>query len=228
MVKANQILQAELAQQLKQGQQLRSLLKETHHRVKNNLQIVSSLLGLQASYTDDAQVIETFNKAQQRIRSMSLIHQNLYLSDNLAQIDAAEYIHTLAAHLIKSYTTQTEINLEVTVEHILLEAEIAVPCGLILNELISNAFKYAFPAGQGGKIQVKLWLGPDHHLNLIVADNGVGFPEGLDFYQANSLGLKLVNSFVQQLEGTMTLNRREGTEFKITFPLPHQAEKPAG
>jgi PAS domain S-box-containing protein len=196
------------------------LLKEIHHRVKNNLQIVSSLLKLQSSYSKDPQALEMFKESQSRIRSMALIHEKLYQSQDLSKVSFAEYIGNLAANLFRSYEiNSTAINLKINVENIFLEIDVAVPCGLIINELISNSLKYAFPDESKGKIQIDLYCDNEREITLIISDNGIGLPKDFDFQNPETLGLQLVNNLVEQLEGTIEINGNNGTEFKITFTV---------
>ncbi|GAB4545113.1 MAG: hypothetical protein Kow0063_39040 [Anaerolineae bacterium] len=206
------------------------LLKEIHHRVKNNLQIVSSLLNLQSNHIDDPQVLRVLCDSRHRIRSMALIHEKLYKSYDLARVDFADYIRDLAAYLFRSYGDLARtIALKVETENVFLGIDSAVPCGLILNELLSNSLKHAFPVGQlppgqrtsdgdQKEIRVELRTGIDHRLSLIVSDNGVGLPPDLDFRDTPSLGLQLVNTLVRQLDGTFELDRQgRGTTFRIDF-----------
>jgi PAS domain S-box-containing protein len=206
------------------------LLKEIHHRVKNNLQVISSLLSLQSYGIQDASALEMFRESQNRVRSMALIHERLYRSDDLARIDFAEYVRNLATFLVGSYRASARpITLTVAAQGVYLEIDSAVPCGLIINELVSNALKHAFPPNgdrshdegrpsrQDSEIRVELHYDGDQQLTLVVADNGVGFPEALDFRNTASLGLQLVNTLVNQLNGRLELDRTGGTRFKITF-----------
>jgi PAS domain S-box-containing protein len=226
LAKTNLALQAEITERKRVEEQLRSslkekdvLLKEIHHRVKNNLQVISSLLNLQASSLQDQRALEIFRDSESRVRSMALIHEKLYRSKNLAQIDLSDYIRELAVFLFRSQNAQGRgITLAVQADHLFLDVETAVPTGLILNELISNALKYAFPGDRTGRIDIKLWADDDNRLNLVVADNGCGFPPGLDFRATQSLGLQLVNILVDQLEGAIELHSHAGTEFRITLP----------
>ena len=212
------------------------LLKEIHHRVKNNLQVISSLLSLQSKGIEDQSSLELFRESRDRIRSMALIHEKLYRSRDLARVDFSEYIRSLAAYLVRSYRASSgPVALKVNADDVLLGIDTAVPCGLIINELISNSLKHAFPpngdkpAGvdpmvngpdiKEGEIRVELCSDQDHQLTLIVGDNGVGFPEGLDFRETESLGMQLVNTLVGQLDGTVELYCNGGTQFKITFPM---------
>jgi two-component sensor histidine kinase len=188
------------------------LLKEIHHRVKNNLQVISSLLNLQSDYVSDQQALKVLQDSQHRIRSMALIHEKLYQPQDLGRIDFAEYIRDLAAYLFRSYNAGARA------------ITWSIEGGLILNELISNSLKHAFspdmdkPSGWVGQIRVELLTNDDHMMTLIVTDNGAGLPAGLDFRNTTSLGLQLVNTLVDQLDGTIELvGSSEGTTFKITF-----------
>ncbi len=195
-----------------------TLLKEVHHRVKNNLQVISSILNLQSENIQDPLSREIFREAQNRVRSMSLIHEKIYQSKNLARIDFGKYIQSLAAYLFRSYSSNAVgISLETSVEALYLDVDTAVPCGLILNELISNALKHAFPDGRTGKISIKLQSDGTRFNILTVSDNGIGLPRDMDFTNSPSLGMQLVHSLVGQLDGTIETNLQEGTEFRITF-----------
>ncbi|WP_250124130.1 PAS domain S-box protein [Chroococcidiopsis sp. CCMEE 29] len=196
------------------------LLKEIHHRVKNNLQIISSLLKLQSGYIKDKHTLEMFKDSQSRIRSMALIHEKLYQSQDLSKVDFAEYITNLAANLFRSYELDpTAINSSLNVESIFLEIDVAVPCGLIINELVSNSLKYAFPDRRKGEIRIHLHSDNQHEIKLIVGDNGIGLPKDFDFQKTGTLGLQLVNNLVEQLEGTIEVNGHSGTEFRIKFAI---------
>ena len=192
------------------------LLKEIHHRVKNNLQIVSSLLYLQSRKTSDDQVLSVLRESQTRVRSMALIHEKLYQCDDLANINLADYIRSLTSYLLNSYGVASHmVKLSVNVETAPLGLDRAIPCGLIINELVSNALKYAFPQGRRGEILVDLLCDGGGKLILTVKDNGVGLPEDMDIDDTPSLGLQLVNTLVRQLDGTIEVDRKGGTEFKM-------------
>lgn len=195
------------------------LLQEIHHRVKNNLAIISGLLGLQADKIHDQTILERFKQAQDRVYSMSLIHEKLYQSTDLANLEAKDFIQTLADYLVSSYSLDhQQIELEVDIEPAWFNIDEAIPCGLIINELITNTLKHAFVPSQKGTIQIFLKnLG--HECQLIVADNGKGIPEDVDIEETDSLGLMLVSGLTGQLNGTFTLDRSQGTRFEITFPL---------
>jgi PAS domain S-box-containing protein len=192
------------------------MLQEIHHRVKNNMQIISSLLSLQSDFVDD-DVRGVLEGSQNRVKSMALVHEKLYRSQSLSRINMADYIQSLVSDLFYSYITkEDQIKIIFEIEDIEFNIETAIPCGLILNELISNSLKYAFPSGRNGEMHISLKLKEDNY-ELIVKDDGIGLPEDLEFENMDSLGLKLVNSLITQLEGELEVDRGRGTEFKITF-----------
>lgn len=194
------------------------LLKEIHHRVKNNLQIIQSLLRLQSNYTKDAHTLQMFRDSQNRIRSMALIHDLLYRSPQLSRIDFSEYIQNLTRILLRTYDVGTRsITIEVNAKPIELGIDTALPCGLILNEIISNSLKYAFPEGQGGKIFVGFSVDEEANFNLLVGDDGMGLPPNFDFRNTHSLGLQLICDCTKQLDGTIELVPTPGTQFIIRF-----------
>jgi two-component sensor histidine kinase len=197
------------------------LLKEIHHRVKNNLQVISSLLNLQSGLIQDPRITEAFKDSQNRVRSMALIHERLYQSENLAVIDFSDYVRNLAEHLLLSYGVGAEnVTLDVEADTVFLDIDTAAPCGLMLNELVSNALKHAFPDNRKGQIQVGLCADQDGHLAITVDDDGVGFPKGVDAQSSNSLGLQLVHTLVRQLDGHLEMHSGNGTTFSVTFPIP--------
>jgi two-component sensor histidine kinase len=194
------------------------LLKEIHHRVKNNLQIISSLLNLQVQQTTDEAVLQALNGGQSRIRSMALIHEILYWSDDLTHIDFAAYVRQLSTQLCQSYhTLSCPVAVEVAADEVNLNIETAVPCGLILNELVSNALKHGFVDGRSGHIIIRLKAQNNNGIHLTVSDNGVGLPAMFDYRQSPTLGLQLVNNLVDQLEGDLTISNHQGTSISITF-----------
>jgi len=194
------------------------LLREIYHRVKNNLQVISSLLNLQSNVVDDAPVQEMFQESRNRVRSMALTHEQLYQSDDLARVDFGRYIRDLAGALFRSYGADpAAVRLTVDVADVSLTLDAAIPCGLMVNELVSNCLKHAFPEGGGGEILIRLVSEDDGRHTLAVRDNGVGFPEDKDHRTSPTLGLQLVSSLADQLGGTMELDRTEGTEFRISF-----------
>jgi PAS domain S-box-containing protein len=195
------------------------LLKELHHRVKNNMQVISGLIELQSQQLENENAREIFNETRDRVSSMALIHENLYKASDLGNINFAEYIKTLTNHLFYSYNVDfSVVQLKTDVRDVFLDVQVGIPCGLIVNELVSNSLKHAFPEGRRGEVIVSLVPGDEGQYMLIVKDNGKGFPKNLDFRNTKSLGMQLVTMLVEQLEGTIELRRDEGTEFIISFP----------
>jgi PAS domain S-box-containing protein len=206
-------------------EQKEALLKEIHHRVKNNLQVISSLLKFQSEYVTDGHVLQMFDESQARIKSIALVHEKLYRSPDLARVDSGEYIRDLVAQLFRLYQARSSAAvLEVSIDDMPLDLDIAIPCGLIINELISNALKHAFPEDEGGRICVGLHLQEDWVV-LTVDDTGVGLPDDLQYQGTQSLGLQLVDTLVEQLDGTIEVDSgKEGTTFRIAFAQPQRTE----
>jgi PAS domain S-box-containing protein len=195
-----------------------ALLKEIHHRVKNNLQVVSSLLGLQSRAATDEQTRKMFQESQNRIHSMALLHESLYQSNNLSLIDFPEYIRQLASHLFHSYGVGAErIHLRTDLDKLYLNLDAAVPCGLIINELVSNSLKYAFPDGRSGEVRIELHEHSAGLAMLVVADNGIGLRSDIDWVTARSLGLRLVRTLAEQLGAKIEVKSHSGTEVQLTF-----------
>ena len=205
------------------------LLKEVHHRVKNNLQIISSLLNLQSKYISDPKALQMFIDSQNRVKSMALIHEILFRSRDLAKIDFAEYIKNISVQIFRLYGAYSrKISLETNVKNIMLDVDTAIPCGLIVTELVTNSLKYAFGEDREGSIYIEFSSDCASTLTLIVRDNGSGFPKDIDFQHIDSLGLKLVVALAQQLSGTVELDCSSGTTFKVTFVNDkHQERKDA-
>ncbi len=194
------------------------LLKEIHHRVKNNLQIVASMLELQAGQIQDKEVRILFDESQRRIETMSLIHEKLYRARDLSRIDFKEYVEELAANLTALTGHRAEqIELETLIEGVFLDINSGIPCGLIINELVFNSLRHAFPDGRKGRLTIHMHEDDDGSITLSVRDNGIGLPEDLDFRNAPSLGLQLVISLVTQLSGIIEHDGSNGTAFKINF-----------
>jgi len=194
------------------------LLKEIYHRVKNNLQIVISLLNLQSQKTKDQKVIEIFKDSQNRIKSMALIHEKLYKSKDLAGINFKEYINDLVNNLFRSYgINSSRIIPKIDIEDTIMNLDTATPCGMIVTELVSNSLKHAFPAERKGDILIKLTSDNKGMFKLVVQDNGIGFPEDINFHKTDTLGMQLVTSLVGQIKGTIELVKNNGTEFSIVF-----------
>jgi hypothetical protein len=195
------------------------LLKEVHHRVKNNLQVISSILNLQANYIRDQSVLDTLRELQNRIKSMALIHENLYQNKDISLLNFGDYILNLTQNLVHSYKMYGgDVNLVHNIEDVHLNLDYSIPCGLIVNELVSNAFKHAFPNNTRGSVEVSIRR-QDQHVLLEVADNGVGFRSDLDFRNTDSLGLQLVNALVDQISGNIVQQTSNGTRYTITFNL---------
>ncbi len=193
------------------------LLKEIHHRVKNNLQIISSLLNLQSSYIKDKESLEIFRESQNRVKSMALIHEELYKASNLSQIDFKKYVENLINHLYQSYRLVSKtVTFTINTKDISLDIETAIPLGLIINELVSNSLKYAFKKNNIGQIFVDL-KNIDTSFELIVSDNGVGLPKGFDFTNTNTLGSQLVISLTDQIDGSIKIDNSDGAKFTIRF-----------
>ncbi len=207
------------------------LLKEIHHRVKNNLQIVSSLLDLQAEYIQEPEILEKLEDSKHRLLAMSLIHETLYQSETLTQVDFSDYVERLATNILFAQSTDCDrIKLEFNLEPVFLNLETAIPCGLLLNELITNSIKHAFPDPLQGKIYIELHYQSaetapnlnqtscqEPKIMLKVSDNGIGLPANMDFKETKSLGLTLIHDLTQQLGGNLAINLSNGTQFTLIF-----------
>lgn len=193
------------------------LLKEVHHRVKNNLQVISSILNLQSSYVNDANTLSILRESQNRIKSMSFIHESLYQTKNFSSINFSEYITNLTKNLVHTYQiSPNKTSLRYEIEELSLNLDQAIPCGLIVNELVSNALKYAFPDDTDGELFIGLFADGDK-VQIKVEDNGVGLPKDFDYENTNTLGLQLVLTLVEQLDGNLKLDSEDGTKYFITF-----------
>jgi two-component sensor histidine kinase len=198
------------------------LLQEIHHRVKNNMTVIFSLLKLQADRVNDEQYREMLSDSMRRIETMALIHEKLYRSEDLAEINFSDYIKDMVDSMYMSYGIGShKVTLKKDVGRVALGIDDAIPCGLIVNELVSNSIKHAFPESREGKIKVAIRMNDKDEVELTISDNGIGMPEGLDFRTTDSLGLSLVNALVKQLQGEIELNKEKGTEFRITFKGPN-------
>ncbi|MCW8803859.1 MAG: PAS domain S-box protein [Ignavibacteriaceae bacterium] len=203
-----------------------TLLKEIHHRVKNNLQTVSSLLDLQAESITEPESLEAFRSSQSRIKSMALIHERLYKSKNLSEIKASEYIKNLVEYLEGTYHSPSrEIEITTEIKDHYLSLDVAISCGLIINELVSNSMKYAFPQNHYGNIKVSLQPDKENNLILTIKDNGIGMPLNFKTLNPQSLGLELVKLMVKQLNGKTAIDGTAGTTITITFPEPSMIEE---
>ena len=192
------------------------LLREIHHRVKNNLQVIASMLRMQAEQSADERLLVQFQAAQSRIKSMALVHEKLYRSTDFADINFAEYIRDIAAELIRVYSREG-VTITTDIQEIRLGVDVAIPCGLIINELVSNALKHAFPGGMSGIVSISMRRDSPENIVLKVEDNGVGIAEEFDPHRENTLGLTLVSILVQQIDGTIAIERSHGTCFTIRF-----------
>lgn len=208
------------------------LLREIHHRVKNNLQVVASLLRLQSQSFREEPLRLAFEESRDRVQAIGLVHELLYRAQNLAKIQFNDYVRELVDNIFRTYNVSPEkITCMLTIEPITLKVDIASPCGLILNELVSNALKHAFPEGGPGTIEIELThhQQADHdNLQLCVRDNGIGLPDDLDIMNTDTLGLTLVDNLVRhQLHGAIQIRKRDPTEFRITFSVNNQKAWPA-
>jgi two-component sensor histidine kinase len=218
-------LQHEVVQRRKAEQLIRAsleekevLLKEIHHRVKNNLQVISSLLSMQGRGIRDPEMLAKFKDSESRVKTMALIHEKLYRSDDLAKVDFADYVQNLTSYLRRSFMTSSQnVAIMNDIEAVKLGVDVAVPSGLIINELVSNSLKHAFPDNRRGKIIIDFREMAPGEYRLKVSDNGIGFPENFDLQRSNSLGMQLVTTLASQISGTLEIDRSEGTAFRLTF-----------
>lgn len=196
------------------------LLKEIHHRVKNNLQIIISLLNLQTGYIKDEVTLKAVKDGQSRVRSMALVHEKFYQSDELSEINFGDYIEKLCHFLYQSYGDKTDrIDLQIKGDKQGLDMDTAMPCALLVNEIVSNAYKYAFPDQKKGTIQI-VFKKLNGKMFLLIQDDGVGFPDEYDLEKSESLGMQLIQALTNQLDGELKVSRENGTSFEISFPYP--------
>ncbi len=217
-VTEKKINESRITQSLKEKE---VLLKEVHHRVKNNMQVISSILNLQSSYVKDEYALSLLKESQNRIKTMAYIHESLYQNKTFTSINFSEYVSTLTSNILQSYASSAQkVRLVLEVEKVILNLDTSIPAGLIINELVTNSIKHAFTGSKDGIILINL-CAKNNTLSLEVADNGTGFPEEVDFKNTNSLGLQLVNTLVEQLNGIIELkeNKYKGTSFIINFPM---------
>lgn len=226
LVLANEELENKIIERKKIDERIRSslkekeaLLREIHHRVKNNLQVITSLLDLQSGHLKEKSSLDAFKESKNRVKSMSLIHEQLYQSKNLTKIDFEKYIKNLTINLLYLYSgNPDDISIKISAKNVFMSVGKAIPCGLIINELVSNSLKHAFPDDKKGEILIDLRLEEDNIYSLIVKDNGIGFPEKYNHQNIDTLGLQLVDMLAQQLKGCFEFDSNHGTTFKITFP----------
>lgn len=218
-LKQEAIVRVEAEQKLKASLNEKDvLLKEIHHRVKNNLQIISSLLDLQSDYVNHEVASQMLKESQDRVRAIAFVHELLYQSEDLAHIDMRVYANTLIDYLLGSYgTDKSLISIELNIAAIFLSIEQAIPCGLIISELVSNALKHAFTDDKAGIIEVNFNQLNNDELKLEIKDDGVGFAEAVDLSQAKSLGLMLITMLVKQISGSIKFTNQNGTTFTIIF-----------
>jgi PAS domain S-box-containing protein len=213
LVQANAALQDALGQ-------TQVLLRELHHRVKNNLQVIASLLNLQSASLHDLQTQAIFQNCQERIRAMALVHELLYQGGDLGRIKLAHYLEVLAKRLFGSYRINPErVHLSIQADEVWLDINTATPCGLLCHELISNCLKHAFPDQQSGDVTITVRAIPAGQLTVTIHDTGIGFPAGVNFRKTESLGLQVACLLTNQLQGTITLTRDRGTCFTLAFPI---------
>lgn len=195
------------------------LLKEIHHRVKNNLQVISSLLNLQARYLPDPAASEIFSECQNRVQSIMLVHEKLYQSADLSHINLSEYVAAVVDNLFHTYNASGRgLASDLAVGEVRLTVDLAIPCGLIINELVTNSLKHAFPPGRPGTVRVSLREPEDRRFEMVVADDGIGFPCDLDLCRTHSLGLDLVWTFAAQIDADVEIVRNGGAAFWFKFP----------
>jgi two-component sensor histidine kinase/CHASE1-domain containing sensor protein len=200
------------------------LLRELHHRVKNNLQVIASLFSLQARYLPDPRYREIFEESRNRVFSIALAHEKLYRSKDLGRIDFSEYARNLIGHLHSMFGTSSAVSLVTDIHEVTLPVEMAIPCGLVINELVTNAFKHAFPAGRQGAIRVVLREVDSARWMVAVEDDGIGLPAGINLGKADSLGLDLVSILAAQIGADVELTRERGTSFRLTFSARRRAD----
>ena len=195
------------------------LLKEVHHRVKNNMQVISSILNLQSSYVKDDYALSLLKECQNRIKSMAYIHESLYQTKNFEGVNFSEYVSTLTKNLVHTYSVNTKgVKLILSLNDLFLNLDLSIPCGLIINEIISNSLKYAFPDKKGGIIFVNLTV-KNNLVNIEIGDNGIGISPHVDIKQTQTLGLQLVDTLIEQIDGSLKLERNNGTKFIIKFKI---------
>lgn len=194
------------------------MLKEVHHRVKNNLQVIVSLLNMQTFQIQDPKILEPFQEARNRVLAIASIHELLYRAESFASISLGEYARHLVPGIISFYGLQQRVQIRFVGDDATLELERAVPYGMLLNELVSNACKHAFPPPDTGIITIGIQRN-GNDVEFVIADNGRGLPEGFDFRKATSLGLKLVHGLVRQLRGVLEIQSNPGTTVKVRFPV---------
>jgi two-component sensor histidine kinase len=235
LIRTNEQLKKEIAERIKKEEQIKAalkekdvLLREIHHRVKNNLQVIYGLLEMQSSYIKDQQSLDICRSLKNLIITMSLVHKTLYKSKDLSQIDFQDYISDLIKILYESFNVSTDrVALKMNFDDFSFEIKTALPCGLVINELVSNSLKYAFPDNRKGEITISFSSRDKKEFELIVSDNGIGIPEDLDINKAETVGLNMIGFFIKNmLRGKMELKREKGTEIIIKFHVDNDNEAP--
>jgi two-component sensor histidine kinase len=228
--RSNQLLEAQQAEINRQNASLQHLLtekdwmlKEIHHRVKNNLEVISSLLETQSDYLRDPSALIALREGQNRVHAMGLIHQKLYQSHSLSVVDMAAYIREIAEHLVESFDCQDTVQLHLNVVPIELEVTLATPLGLIINEALTNALKYAWPRPQPGNIRIGLMEMAAQHLQLVIEDDGAGFPAGFDMEDGRTMGLTIMRGLSGQLDGRLRIIQTPGVRVSLEFEVATSA-----
>lgn len=218
--RAEEVLAAQRDDLDRKNREREVLLKEVYHRVKNNLQVISSLLNLQAGQITDQRARELLEESCNRVYSIALVHEQLYQSTDLARVNFSVYLQELVDHLKVLFDPGALVSVETIAEEVHLPVDIAIPCGLLVNELITNALIHAFEPGQSGKVRVELHKGPAGEVRLCVIDSGRGLPNQLDVVSANSLGLELVGKLAKQIRGKLKVVNDHGASFELRFSSP--------
>jgi two-component sensor histidine kinase len=213
----NLSLQGLVKQQEKLLNEKEWLIKEIHHRVKNNFHMVTGLLGTQASYLKNEEALHAIEKSQQRINAMSLIHQKLYQSENLSAINMPDYIHELVAYLKDCFEMKQKIHFDLKIESFKLDLSYSLPVGLILNEAITNSIKYAFVGKEAGTITILLNRTDENYALLSIVDNGIGFSPGIMLLQPGSMGMNLMKGLSEDINGTFSIAANNGTHISVVF-----------
>ncbi|MDR3610809.1 MAG: sensor histidine kinase [Ignavibacteriaceae bacterium] len=195
-----------------------NLLREVRHRVKNNLQVVSSLLNIQSDYVKDKEAHKLFINSLNRIKAMAMVHENIYQTSNSSGIDIDKYLKDLVIYLFRSYNINAGlIKLNIDIGSFSLSLDTAITCGLLINEIISNSFKHAFPDGRSGNVQLSIQDSADQYI-MVVSDDGIGLPDNIKLENHSPFGLLLISTLVDQINGNIVLEKQNGTKFTINFP----------
>jgi PAS domain S-box-containing protein len=227
LTRVNKELEAEITERKRAEEQIKAtlkekevLLKEIHHRVKNNLQLINSLLNLQSRRIHDEKGVAIFEECKNRVNSIALIHEKLYESEDMANINYGEYVRSLTNHLFNSSLTSLPgVTLKINADDVFLKVDKAIPCALIINELVTNAIKYGFPQGQQGEIIVGLQSADKGKVILTVADNGVGLPADFNMNDLETLGMQIISALAKKLHGSIKIDRSKGTKFTMEFQI---------